>query len=103
MERNFYAKRLFPCWIMASQEPFKDDVGGAALLDAMNAAVARAHFKEVCWLHAYVYISNLQLFCIPLLLLLCPFMRVLSTNAVIVPFETRRAPELSAREKIRIL
>lgn len=50
MERNFYAKRLFPCWVMASQEPFKDDVGGAALLDAMNAAVARAHFKEVCWL-----------------------------------------------------
>lgn len=47
MERNFYAKRLFPCWVMASQEPFKDDVGGAALLDAMNAAVARAHFKEV--------------------------------------------------------
>ncbi|CAN0537889.1 unnamed protein product, partial [Ectocarpus sp. 8 AP-2014] len=25
---------------------FKDDVGGAALLDAMNTAVARAHFKE---------------------------------------------------------
>ena len=47
MERNFYAKRLFPCWLMASQEPFKDDVGGAALLDAMNTAVARAHFKEV--------------------------------------------------------
>ncbi|CAB1098782.1 unnamed protein product [Ectocarpus sp. CCAP 1310/34] len=47
MERNFYAKRLFPCWVMASQEPFKDDVGGAALLDAMNTAVARAHFKEV--------------------------------------------------------
>ncbi|CAN0273071.1 unnamed protein product [Ectocarpus sp. 12 AP-2014] len=46
MERNFYAKRLFPCWVMASQEPFKDDVGGAALLDAMNTAVARAHFKE---------------------------------------------------------
>lgn len=48
MERNFYAKRLFPCWVMASQEQFKDDVGGAALLDAMNAAVARAHFKEAC-------------------------------------------------------
>lgn len=47
MERNFYAKRLFPCWVMASQEPFKDDVGGVALLDAMNTAVARAHFKEV--------------------------------------------------------
>ncbi|CAM9176283.1 unnamed protein product [Pylaiella littoralis] len=46
MERNFYAKRLFPCWVMVSQEPFKDDVGGAALLDAINAAVARAHFKE---------------------------------------------------------
>ena len=47
MERNFYATRLFPCWVMASQQPFKDDVGGAALLDAMNNAVARAHFKEV--------------------------------------------------------
>lgn len=49
MERNFYGKRLFPCWVMASQESFKDDVGGAALLDAMNTAVARAHFKEVSW------------------------------------------------------
>lgn len=47
MERNFYATRLFPCWVMASQQPFKDDVGGAALLDAMNNAVARAHLKEV--------------------------------------------------------
>ncbi|CAN0333739.1 unnamed protein product, partial [Laminaria digitata] len=46
MERNFYATRLFPCWVMASQQPFKDDVGGAALLDAMNNAVARAHLKE---------------------------------------------------------
>lgn len=48
MERDFYSKRLVPCWVMASQVPFKDDVGGAALLDAMNAAVARAHFQEVC-------------------------------------------------------
>lgn len=47
MERNFYVKRLFPCWVIASQEPFSDDVGGAALLRAMNTAVARAHLKEV--------------------------------------------------------
>lgn len=49
MERNFYAKRLFPCWVMASQEPFKDDVGGGSLLDAMNTAVARTQFIEVRW------------------------------------------------------
>lgn len=54
MERNFYAKRLFPCWVMASQEPFEDDVGGAALLGAMNTAVARAHFKEVCYVAIHV-------------------------------------------------
>lgn len=47
MERSFYAKRLFPCWVMASQEPFKDDVGGGSLLDAMNTAVARTQFIEV--------------------------------------------------------
>ena len=32
---------------MASQEPFKDDVGKASLIDAMDTAVARAHLKEV--------------------------------------------------------
>ena len=61
MERNFYAKRLFPCWVMASQEPFKEDVGGAALLDAMNTAVARAHFKEVCSLRSYGAFSRLYM------------------------------------------
>lgn len=32
---------------MVSQDPFGDDVGGAALLDAINIAVARTHLKEV--------------------------------------------------------
>lgn len=47
MERDVYTKRLFPCWIMAAQEPFNSDVGKAALLNAMNVAVARAYFQEV--------------------------------------------------------
>lgn len=34
---------------MASQEAFREEVGGAALLDAMNLAVARAHLKQVWW------------------------------------------------------
>lgn len=31
---------------MASQVPLNDDVGGVALLEAMNTAVARAHLKQ---------------------------------------------------------
>lgn len=46
LERDFYAKRLFPCLVMAAQEQFNDQVGGGALLDAMNMSVARTHLRE---------------------------------------------------------
>ncbi|CAM9777928.1 unnamed protein product, partial [Discosporangium mesarthrocarpum] len=46
LERDLFSKRLFPSWILASQKPFPDDVGGAALVQAINSAVARAHLRE---------------------------------------------------------
>ncbi|CAM9366350.1 unnamed protein product, partial [Chrysoparadoxa australica] len=47
LEPEFYAKRLFPCWVMVSQVPFSEDVGGNALRECFDRCTARMKFHEV--------------------------------------------------------
>jgi len=41
MARDKYSSRLVPCWIMASQKPYSDEVGGSSLINALGQSVAR--------------------------------------------------------------
>ena len=39
--RDQFSKRLFPSWIMCSQEPYPDDIGGDSLQRCLDQSVAR--------------------------------------------------------------
>ena len=46
MARDKYSSRLVPAWIMASQKPYSDDVGGNELINALGQSVARMHLTR---------------------------------------------------------
>ena len=43
---DLYTSRLFPCWIMVGQEPFKKDLNPMALKDNLKKAVAKVKFTD---------------------------------------------------------
>jgi len=46
MMKDAYSKRLFPCWILVSQHPFPEEIGGDNLRKSIKIANARVRFTD---------------------------------------------------------
>jgi alpha-tubulin suppressor-like RCC1 family protein/Ca2+-binding EF-hand superfamily protein len=44
--RDLFSSRLFPCWVMIGQEPFKQELNASSLKDNLRKAVAKVKFTE---------------------------------------------------------
>ena len=47
ISKENYSQRLFPCWIIVSQLPFPDGVGGDNLKKSLDISVAKFRLKEI--------------------------------------------------------
>ena len=43
---DYFTKRLFPCWILLSTDPFPEGTSGQVLNDSANMAVARVKMSK---------------------------------------------------------
>lgn len=46
MDKNTYSKRLFPCWIMVSQYPFPDGIGGDNLKQSIQSSIVKTRLAQ---------------------------------------------------------
>ena len=46
MQKDAYSRRLFPCWVMVSQLPFPDGIGGDNLKKSVDTSIANFRLTE---------------------------------------------------------